>query len=327
MSRFFICSPGKAQLFILILAPVISMNKRTILWVVVLLVVAAGWYYVKHYTNMLSREYHYYGYFDDVRGLQESSPVYYLGVKVGRVDKVDLHLKQQVKVDFAISQNVRLAAGTKAVISTGDVNGSKSVRLEPGGHSGFITPGGTLATDFDSSMSENFHAKITPMLHNGKVLLKSADSGLNDFNALVLGGWGHRTQSELARFNKVLGNFARTSGKANQRVQNLQGTITNLDSATAHPTSKINDMNKTLVNAEKKTAEASKKSLFADVEDLERSINKFSASVSKLRRNKLVSDTLPYQNASRSLDTLNRSVKDYMKDPPSPVRILSGKKK
>ena len=62
------------------------MKKSTLVWIIVLAIIAIGWYYVANHTRFFSKDNIYYGYYDDVRGLQEAAPVYLKGVKVGAVD-------------------------------------------------------------------------------------------------------------------------------------------------------------------------------------------------------------------------------------------------
>jgi phospholipid/cholesterol/gamma-HCH transport system substrate-binding protein len=303
--------------------------KRNTIWIIAAIIVIGGWYLIKNYTQLLSKTIIYYGYFDNVRGLQGSSPIYLKGVKVGKVDDIDLSIHKRVKVAFAIDKNLQLPQGTVAIISSGDVNGSKSIRLELGTDKQIIPAEGKLATNFDSSMVESFHAKITPMLHNGKVLLKSTDTALRDFNTLIIGGLGHQTQQGIKRFYRVTENTTRTSGNAIQKVGEFNQSITNIENKTETLAGKGDNLDKNIQNIEAKSGKAVEKTkLSDDLNDLGKSINQFSATIKSMRSNKAFTDTVTYRNTSRSVDTFNRSIKGYSEDPPPLIQIFDfGKKK
>lgn len=303
--------------------------KRNTIWIIAAIIVIGGWYLIKNYTQLLSKTIIYYGYFDNVRGLQGSSPIYLKGVKVGKVDDIDLSIHKRVKVAFAIDKNLQLPQGTVAIISSGDVNGSKSIRLELGTDKQIIPAEGKLATNFDSSMVESFHAKITPMLHNGKVLLKSTDTALRDFNTLIIGGLGHQTQQGIKRFYRVTENTTLTSGNAIQKVGDFNQSITSMENKTETLAGNGDNIDKKIQNIETKSGKAVEKTkLSDDLNDLGKSISQFSATIKNMRSNKTFTDTVTYRNTSRSVDTFNRSIKGYSEDPPPLIQIFDfGKKK
>jgi len=301
------------------------MKRQKILLIVVIVLIGI-WYYVANHTKRFSDEKTYVGYYNDVRGLQISSPVYLQGVKVGKVSDIDLNMKDKVFVTFALNETLKIPEGTKAVITTGDMSGSKSVRLELG--TGKTMQAGTiLQTGFDSTMAENFDAHITPVIHTGKVLLHSTDSALNSFNQLIRQGWGTQTRKAFIGIENKLGNAARASATANQKLAGFGDMVESLDSSTRKPAERNNAFNKSLADAEKSTKNATRNNLKNDLRDLNTSVSKLSANLRNARQNALLTDTQMHQSLTRSLDTLNRSAKDYMKDPPTLINIGFGGKK
>jgi phospholipid/cholesterol/gamma-HCH transport system substrate-binding protein len=303
------------------------MKRSTLITVIFLLLLVGGWYYVHNYTKLLSKDNTYYTYYDNVAGLQAAAPVYLQGVKVGRVKDIDLNHEQNIRVIFSIRKDIQLTQGTVALIGAGDLTGNKAVNLIPGPSTAIIAPDGFLTPGRDSTMIENFNAKITPIIHNGKTLLKTTDEGLAAFNKILIRGWGIKTQEDIRHIADRSANFARASGNANQGVQRLQDMINRLDSATSDPDKTIANTNESLNSSEKKTAEMAKRPTKQQVEDLNASIKKISDNLAKLSQNKMLSDRQGYVDAANSLDTLNRSMIEYKNDPPSPIKIFSSKKK
>src|SRR5690348_9685219 len=107
------------------------MKKGTIVSIIVIVLVAGVWYLLYHFTSVLSKDYTYYGYYEDVKGLQASSGVFDRGVKIGKVSSVDLDGKR-VKVTFSVRKGEKIPGGTVAVITPGDLLGGKAIKLEMG---------------------------------------------------------------------------------------------------------------------------------------------------------------------------------------------------
>jgi len=302
------------------------MHRKARFWIPAIIVVAAAGYYFSNQQNLFSNKHHYYGHYSDVRGLQESSPVFLKGVKVGTVDEIDLNIKEKVRVVFAIDPDLQLRKGTKAIISAGDVNGSKTIRLEPG-TGPFLKPGATLLASFDSTMAESFNARITPTIRTGKVLLHTADSALDQFNHLIRQSWGEETRQIFSGLHHALNKASSVSGTANQKVQQSQQIVNNLDNLTANPGEKISSVNRSLANAEGNTADAAKNNFKEDVRALGKSINELSSSFARAKQNKMLSDTQTYHSLSRALDTFNRDTRNYMQHPPPFINLGFGGKK
>jgi len=301
------------------------MSRRTIISVSLIIIAIAAWYYVKNHTTWVEDDVSYFAYYDDAKGLQASSPVFLRGVKVGAVSDVELHSSQRIVVTFTIDKEVKIPEGSEAIIGVGDLTGNKSVRLETSNSSSFLPPNGTLKGGFDTAMIENFNAKITPYIHNGKVLLRTSDSALRSMNRIIRSGFGTKAQRDLEGLKRVLGNFARVTGSANMELQRFQPTITNIDSSLKNPAERNRSIDQSLLSTEKKWKEYAQKQMDKDLEETRQSINEVNSSFRKLGNHKLLTDKKDYQNAVLETDTFRRDVQEYYNNPPSPVRIFSGK--
>lgn len=301
------------------------MSQRTLISVSIVVIVVATWYYIHNYTALFNKDINYYAYYDDAKGLQPSSPVFLRGVKVGAVSDVELHSNQRIVVTFSIDKEVKIPEGSEAIIGVGDLTGNKSVRLETSNSSSILPPNGKLRGGFDTAMIENFNAKITPYIHNGKVLLRTSDSALRSMNRIIRSGFGSKAQRDLEGLRRVLGNFARVTGSANMKLQSIHPTITNIDSSLNNPTERNSSINQSLLSTEKKWKEYAQKEMDKDLDETRQSINEVRTSLGKLRNHKLFSDKKDYQNAVLETDTFRRDVQEYYQNPPSPIRIFSGK--
>ena len=295
------------------------MNKKTIISIFTITLIAAGVYYaLKEYGSNKSAS--YYGYYKDVRGLQEASGIYLKGVRVGTVEDIHLNNREQVKVVFKINRDLELLAGTKAIITTGDMTGTKSVRLIPG--KGIkLPPESTLHTGFDSSINESFHAKISPMISSGKLMLYSADSALYNFNKLINGSLGVEARRELNNLNLMFKKASQISDAGNELAGTLEGTVNSLDSIVSNPAKRNNSINQSLQKLDRSTEKIANKNLGRQIDSIGVSIQKLSSSFRNAKENRLLRDKETYEKAKKETDTLHKSLKDYQKNPPPLIKI------
>ena len=144
-------------------------------------------------------------------------------------------------------------------------------------------------------------------------------------NRIIRSGFGSKAQRDLEGLRRVLGNFARVTGSANMKLQSIHPTITNIDSSLNNPTERNSSINQSLLSTEKKWKEYAQKEMDKDLDETRQSINEVRTSLGKLRNHKLFSDKKDYQNAVLETDTFRRDVQEYYQNPPSPIRIFSGK--
>lgn len=79
--------------------------------------------------------------FDDVGGLSARAPVRISGVKVGRVEAIELDDDLRARVRLELEQGLRLSADTSAAIRTAGLLGDQFIALEPGAEDALLGSG------------------------------------------------------------------------------------------------------------------------------------------------------------------------------------------
>ena len=133
--------------------------------------------------NLFSTNNAYYMTFDDIQGLDASTPIYADGYKVGTVDGMEYDYKENgpIKVKVDINKDLRIPQGSKAEIVK-DLMGNLQVnlllannpreRVEPGG----VIPGAVNGGMMDKA------ANLIPVVEK---MLPKLDSILTSVNALL----------------------------------------------------------------------------------------------------------------------------------------------
>ena len=79
--------------------------------------------------------------FDDIGGLSARSPVRIAGVKVGRVDSIELDDELRARVRLDLDPRLELSTDTAAAIRTAGLLGDQFVALEPGAEDELLRSG------------------------------------------------------------------------------------------------------------------------------------------------------------------------------------------
>jgi phospholipid/cholesterol/gamma-HCH transport system substrate-binding protein len=83
--------------------------------------------------------------FTSVTGLRVGSPVYMLGLEVGRVEGLSMDQKdQKAAVEVRIQKGIRVFDDAIASIKTEGLIGDKYLSIDPGGAGKLLEPGGTI---------------------------------------------------------------------------------------------------------------------------------------------------------------------------------------
>jgi phospholipid/cholesterol/gamma-HCH transport system substrate-binding protein len=154
--------------------------------------------------NIFKSTDHYYAVYGNVKGLVENAVVYLNGYKVGSVSKIEFDKDNvnKIVVEISLEQNLKLKKNTSLIIRSGSlISGSKDVDILPGSGAGYHESGDTLPSAIQVELSDY----IDPIRAKIESLITAVDTVMSALSDLM----DDETRS------------------------NLQGTISNLNSATA----------------------------------------------------------------------------------------------
>jgi len=83
--------------------------------------------------------------FTSVTGLRVGSPVYILGIEVGRTERLTMDQKnQKAVVEFRVQKGIKIYDDAIASIKTEGLIGDKYLNIDPGGAGESLKPGGII---------------------------------------------------------------------------------------------------------------------------------------------------------------------------------------
>lgn len=263
----------------------------------------------------------YYAKYDNVEGLEVSSPVSINGLRVGQVDKIlpitdqsgKIHFVLKVVVDdeFEFSKN-----STIEIFEPGLMSGKQArINLAYGGAK--AKDGDTLQGAYKMSMMNNISSQVGPVKDQLQVVLKRADSLLLNASLITDAQNQAAIRSLLANLNRTVSAFETTSQQTNALLANndprVQKVLDNANLATISARSAIDKYGRVAEQV--------------DVQKLNNTIDKLSSTADKLNNviagiqngegslGKLTKDEQLYNNLENTSKNLNTLIEDLKANP------------
>lgn len=298
------------------------MNKTVRLGVVIVLLLLAGGYYFYNHAGSTSGSYTYFGYYDNVQGLAEGSPVHLKGVNIGKVTGVTLNKDQQIRVAITVSKQNALTEGCTAVLVSGSsLLDNKSIEIHPGASHQYIPDGARVKTAVDPNMIDNFSVAVAPAIEHTKLLLQATDTGLSEFMYIMTTGLTSRFVHMLIQLDSQTTEFARTAATINQ--QSVAFTQTFRTAGRMINSLSPKSIDTALRNADRQSETLSRSAIRENTADIQASISGIRKNIEQIKQSPWIKDRENAAALSRSLDTLNRNMQELQKDPPG-ISIFGG---
>src|SRR5690606_13674580 len=199
-----------------------------------ILVFFAGFYFLKG-SNLFSREFEYKAYYQNVEGLQPSAAVQIHGLKVGKVEEINLNraqLGEKVEVIISISKKTLLPKGTVAKLTSPDLLGTKGITLDLGTSNEFIEKESTLPTAVEGGLVDKISVEVTPLLQDVRKVVNSIDSVLNSVNQIFSPQARSDLQQSIAALHRTMDDFSGIASRLNGQSATMARVIQNADKIT-----------------------------------------------------------------------------------------------
>lgn len=264
---------------------------------------------------------YYYAVYTDAKGLTSSSAVNVNGVKVGKVDNVEIMYDKpgHVLVQFSIDKEMKLPVNSAALIDT-DILGTASIKLDLKSGNAFYQPGDTIKGEVVSGMMDMISNQVLPGV--GQTFSK-VDTLMNNLNALTSNEALYATLNNLATF---------TSG-LHGTLSGLNATIATVHSAAGEMKPLIKDLGSITANIDSLSANLHALSVSlneAPIEETLANVNKISANVSQLTADlnnpdsnlgQLLHGTELYDNLVKTSADIDSLIVDLKRNPKRYISI------
>ncbi|HRO43871.1 MAG TPA: MlaD family protein [Flavipsychrobacter sp.] len=297
-----------------------------------ILIFFAGFYFLKG-ANIFSGENEYFVYYDNVQGLQPSSPVQVKGMSVGRVSAISLNGGGRVKVTIAVNKKYKIPQETVASLTSVDLLGTKAISLQLGNSTAIAEDESTLKSNIEGGIIDALSVEITPLLRDMRHAVGTLDSVLVSVNGVLDVSSRENLRSSIANLDATMANFSQLSSRLNAESAQLQGVIRNANSITSNLADNNERITRIINNAATVTDQLSEAQIDKTMKEFQTAASNLTAVLNKVNSKEgslglLVNDPHMYNNLNASLSTLNSLMGDIQAHPTRYINLtIFGRKK
>ena len=269
--------------------------------------------------DILSSSVHYYVFYDEINGLEESSPVTLNGYKVGTVNRIGFVPGKtgELEVRLSIEEQVNLPLNTTAEIYNSDLLGTKAIRLITGDGESFVIKGDTLKGQIEIALQDQLGDQLYPLKEKAENLMVSIDSVLSIIQNTFNSSFSNDLGESVRHINNTLGALDTMVAK---KDGSLTGTMVNIESITRNLVKNNEELTRTLENLASVSDSIAQSNIRSSINNLDRSLANLNSILLKINEGtgtagKIVnSDTLYYQFVE-TIESLNLLLKDIQMNP------------
>ena len=160
--------------------------------------------------NFFLQSHYYYGIYNRIEGLNEGSPIFFKGFKIGTVRKIEFNPKNQNEflVTFYLTKDLAINSKTVAQLYSVDLLGSKAIQFinsSDFNEEGTIDlyPGDTLKTSIMGDLKDQVSIEVLPLKDKVENLIISFDTVLTNIGGIF-------TYENKNNLNQAISSFYRT---------------------------------------------------------------------------------------------------------------------
>lgn len=264
-----------------------------------------------------------YAVYENVSGLVPAAPVTLNGLKIGRVNAIEIQPDGKLLVQMQITNDFPISKSSTAQIYDSGLVGGREIAVIPNlSDKNEAVSGDYLKSSNKLGLTDALAQEIVPIKDKIEVLLDNANELFSNINEVLDDKAKTNLKNSLANLNKTLHEFSGASKDLNDLLSNnkskLDSTFTNLDKTTQNFAAISDslakaDFGKTVQNLEKTLASVDK--LMADMEQ------------GKGTMGKLMKDDEMYNNFASASKELELLLQDLRLHPTRYVNVsVFGKK-
>ena len=256
----------------------------------------------------------YFAKYQNISGLNISSPVTISGYKIGQVNKVDLNpITKEITIELYISKDIQLNKNAQALIYNQDLMGSKGVKIINGTSNIFHEANDTLIGDLEEDLTTQLKNELYPL--KGQIAQAIEQMGLT-FKSLN-GNEGENIKRLFGQLNTTLSSLNTllkdSQPKLANVLKNAEGFTNNLNNNNQNITqilSNLNAVTDSLNKANLSNAVTNMNNSFAELSKILVDIKSGKGTLGQLSQNDSI-----YKNMNQTIRNLDSLLIDLKKNP------------
>ncbi|MCR4965993.1 MAG: MlaD family protein [Bacteroidales bacterium] len=274
---------------------------------------------------------YYYGVFEDVGGLHESTNLLLNGYPIGKVTEVSLLSSNPVRIcaEFMVTEDLDIPSDSKFLVAQTDILGGVAVNVVLGSSPKMAAKGDTLScgiqggglTDGLDDLKGQLSSVLSSIDTIGLSLKQSFNPNDEQNGAIMLKSTLVNLEATTQHLNKLLAN---NEAKVTNAVSKLNELSTTLNDASPKIDAIINNLD----NITDSIAQSNVSTLINDAQQTVNHLNAITSSIEKGEGSvgQLMNNDSLYNNINSTVEQLNTLLKDFQAHPSRYINIFGRKK-
>ena len=273
--------------------------------------------------NIFSNDHKFHAVFENVQGLQQTSNVLLRGLKVGMIEKIVFDEENNnFIVTLRVDSKYNIPLGTKAVIYSTDLLGSKAVKLELGDDNNMHKDGDMLASGIEGDIT-NVLAGLDPIKDKLGTVLDQMNTTLSSLNKVLNEESTENLTKAIENFSNITANLNSISKVIDELIKEEKGSFAGLVDNVEKFTANLKNNNENINSIIGNLVEVSEGLTKANFNELADNVNDI---VSKLKEGegslgKMITNDSLYTNLVNATNSLNTLLEDLKENPGRYVQI------
>ncbi len=229
------------------------MKKEVRIGIFTLLMIAGAWGGIRFLSgvDMFNSNHDIYASYNDVSGIQNASPVFIHGVKVGSVTDIELDKEScNVTLRLNISGKYNIPSDSKAEIFSNGLMGGKAINIIMGSNSSYLTTDDTIETGYQHDMFERAESEIADLKQMVDGVTSELEQTLATLNKIMVNNAEHigavaanmdaltanlsaLVDSENGDISRIVSGFADVSQTLGNNAMNIDSIVLNINTITS----------------------------------------------------------------------------------------------
>jgi phospholipid/cholesterol/gamma-HCH transport system substrate-binding protein len=249
----------------------------------------------------------YYVIYDNIAGLNVSSPVVISGYTVGRVENIKLLSKQGYKLllTIKVDKKIELTDSTIAVLVETSPLGDKAIQLVIKEGNFKLKNNDTIPSKTEKGLISSLNDKIFPVMNNLDESMNKVNSILQSVDEKTIQMSLENIQKTISQMNSIVEENKKYITQTTQNLMLLSKNLIETERNVAPILQKLNTVSDSLQKAPIKQTFTSANQLFNQMNETMARLNRGEGTLGKLSKN----DSL-YVNMNNSANNLSKLLED-----------------